>query len=72
MTGLLFPSSFSLSSLVVISHASYIFFSLWLTAGMRDTRDDKEEEGILQLEYISFILHLLGSHLQSGPEVGGN
>ena len=28
--------------------------------------------GILQLEYISFILHLLGSHLQSGPEVGGN
>ena len=39
-------------------------------------RDNKEvfeeEEGILQLEYISFILHLLGSHLQSGPEVGGN
>ena len=32
----------------------------------------REEEGILQLEYISFILHLLGSHLQSGPEVGGN
>ena len=32
----------------------------------------EEEEGILQLEYISFILHLLGSHLQSGPEVGGN
>ena len=31
-----------------------------------------EAQGILQLEYISFILHLLGSHLQSGPEVGGN
>lgn len=39
---------------------------------IRTPPSKEEEEGILQLEYISFILHLLGSHLQSGPEVGGN
>ena len=43
---------------------------VWWVA--RAPHQQEEEEGILQLEYISFILHLLGSHLQSGPEVGGN
>ena len=45
-----------------------MFLSFSVTSRARK----EEEEGILQLEYISFILHLLGSHLQSGPEVGGN